>query len=247
MDFLHDRIYVFTPNGDIKDLPEGATPVDFAYAIHSEVGHGITGARVNGRIVTLNRALQSGDMVEVLKTKNKRPSWDWLTFVQTTNARRLIRSWFKRNDPSIAVADGKKALNAELARAGSSTEKLSREQVNILLTMFSERTLDDLMTTISMGGIDAADVVKKLYPDAHKPAPRMQTARNVSRPEESVEHLIIGGQAGLGHRIGKCCAPIQGTPVTGYITRTSGVTVHAVGCANIRNADSRRILEATWT
>lgn len=245
-DFLHNHIFVFTPKGDVKDLPAGATPVDFAYAIHSDVGHSITGACVNDRIVPLNRALQSGDMVEVIKSKRAKPSWDWLKFVQTAQARRLIRSWFKRNDPSIAIADGKKVLNKELGRVKMSIDKLSREQVNVLLATYSEKSLNDLLTTVSMGGVDAADIVRRLYPEAYRP-PQQRTKRR-TRPVHAAEvsHLVIGGQVGLDHRIGKCCSPAQSEAVVGYITRARGVTVHSTTCTNLKQADKERLLDANW-
>lgn len=245
-DFLHDRIYVFTPNGDVKDLPAGATPIDFAYAIHSDIGHSITSAQVNDRIVPLNYALRSGDVVKVVKRKNNKPSWDWLKFVQTTEARRHIRSWFKRHDPTIAIADGKKAVNKELTRVETSLEKLSREQVNSLLAVYSEKKMDDLLTTVSMGGIDPSDIVRKLFPDAYR-APRTRRRKRSVQTDIPVARLTIGGQVGLEHRIGKCCSPAIGQAVVGYITRAKGVTVHATECANIKNADSERLLEAIWS
>lgn len=244
-DFLHDRIYVFTPNGDVKDLPATATPIDFAYAIHSDLGHGITSAQVNDRIVPLNHALKSGDVVKIIKRKNGKPSWDWLKFVQTSEARKHIRSWFKRNDPTIAIADGKKVVNRELARADTSLEKLSRTQINVLLAVYSEKKLDDLLTTVSMGGIDPADIIRKLFPDAYR-APRKRRRKRTVVSDVPVGQLTIGGQVGLGHRIGKCCSPSAGQAVVGYITRAQGVTVHATGCANLKSADDERLLEAVW-
>ncbi|HXV26481.1 MAG TPA: RelA/SpoT family protein [Candidatus Paceibacterota bacterium] len=247
LDFFKHRIYVFTPDGDIKDLPQDATPVDFAYAVHSELGHRITGARVNGRIATLNQVLQNGDVVEVIKSKNAKPSWDWLKFVRTAGSRRLIRGWFKRHDPSIAIADGKRALNRELARARTSVEKLSREEVNTVTAAYSAKSLDDVLTTVSMGDLDAADVAKRLYPDAFR-AERKRTGRSAPAPSAARPGtLVIGGQAGLEHKLGRCCSPAAGTMVVGYITRSKGVTVHLTSCANIRNAEKNRLLEAAWS
>jgi GTP pyrophosphokinase len=203
------------------------------------------GAQVHDRIVPLNRALQNGDVVSIMKSKNAKPSWDWLRFTKTNEARRHIRSWFKRHDPSIAISDGKKSLNKQLARVNLSVDKLSREQTDTLLKTYSEKSLENLLSTISMGGIDPADVVRRLFPDAYR-APKKRSAKQAPQRDEPVGRLTIGGQIGLEHRLGKCCAPRNGQSVVGYITRAKGVTVHATSCANLKAADPERLLEAVW-
>lgn len=251
IDFFKDRIFVLTPHGDVKDLPYGATPVDFAYAVHSELGHRMTGALVNAKLVPIDYALQSGDVVEILRGAAVRPSNDWLRFVKTTQASKHIRSWFKKNDPRMAVADGRALLHRELQKSGLSADRLNRRQVNALLSATSAKSFDDLLTHLSMGDFDAAVVARHLFPPppaAGRPPKAAVRAipRTVRAGSAVAPTVVISGQHGLAYRFGRCCEPVPGTPVIGYLTLTRGVTVHAHGCANVKQADKKRLMRVDW-
>ncbi len=252
VDFFRNRIFVFTPHGDIKDLPEGATPIDFAYAVHTELGNSITGAKVNDRIVPLAHELHSGDVVEVTKSKSAKPSLDWLTVVRTSEARQKIKSWFKRNDPVMVISNGRLLLNRALAPAGTSVDKLSREIVNGILATYSCRTLDALLTRVSTRDIDAGELVRKLFPDAatarrtRRPGVRVTRKTKVRPAAPVASAVVINGQRGLMHKLGRCCSPAYGQDICGYITLNHGVTVHLASCPNLARAAPDRILDASW-
>lgn len=253
IDFFKNRIFVFTPKGDVKDLPDGATPIDFAYAIHTELGHSISGARVNEKMVPLDCGLKNGDVVDIIKHKNGKPSLDWLKLVKTAQAKKLIKTWFKNNDPTIALANGKALLNKELAPVASSYEKLSRQDINKILATFTSKSMDAILTRISMGDLNPADIVKNVFPEERKAALDRQTtartvksARQKTAPANAGNGLYIEGQQGLLYKLGKCCSPVKGQDVCGYITRAKGVTVHLLSCKNLKSAQEERILDARW-
>jgi GTP pyrophosphokinase len=247
IDFFKDRIFALTPHGDVKDLPEGATPVDFAYAVHSEIGHRVTGAMVNGRIVPITHQLESGDVVEIIRGKKSKPSMGWLKSVKTNQATKHIRSWFKKNDPSMAIDDGRAVLNKELAKGDLSMDKLNRQHINKLLAWSSSKSLDDLLTHLSMRDFDPALVARVLLPTP-KPARKTRTRRKpvITKATNGHTTVLISGQPGLAYRLGKCCTPKANDPVIGYLTMAHGVTVHARSCANLKHAEERRLLEAAW-
>jgi GTP pyrophosphokinase len=250
IDFFKDRIFALTPEGDIKDLPEGATPLDFAYAVHSELGHRTTGATANGRIIPLAASLQSGDIVEIIKGKEARPSKDWLRIVKTNQAAKHIKAWLKKNDPGMIIADGRVLINRELGKMGLSLDKLNRRQLDGMLKASSSRTLDDLLTHVGMGDFDAAVIARTVAPSNLLPAPtrtahRKGTARvSVATTTASV---VIDRQPGLAYKLGRCCSPTSPSPIVGYLTVTRGVTVHNEDCANIKTASSKRLLDAQWS
>jgi GTP pyrophosphokinase len=247
IDFFHDRIFVLTPHGEIKDLPEGATPVDFAYAVHSELGHRVTGALVNGRIVPIAQPLESGDVVEVIRGKHAKPSMDWLKSLKTNHAAKKVRSWFKKNDPSIAIRDGRALLNKELVKGKLSVDKLNRRQINQLLASTSSKTLDDLLTHLSMRDFDAVLVARVLLPEPkRRRKPQLGAPPAITRVTNGGSTVILAGQPGLAYRLGKCCKPAPGDIVIGYLTMARGVTVHQHDCTNLRNAEERRLMEAAW-
>lgn len=255
IDFFKHRIFVFTPLGDIKDLPEGATPIDFAYAIHTDLGHSISGARVNNKMVPLDHELRNADVVDVIKNKNGKPSLDWLKIAKTAQAKRLIKTWFKNNDPTITISDGKRLLDKELAAVGTSVEKLGRQKVNEILRIFSAKTMELVLIRVSMGDLNPADVVKNAFRKERESKVQSQKSKAVPKPKPltpnrltpAINGLVIDGQNGLLYKLGKCCAPGQGQAVKGYVTRAKGVTVHLISCSNLKNADKDRVLSATWT
>lgn len=250
IDFFKDRIFALTPEGDIKDLPEGATPLDFAYAVHSELGHRTTGATANGRIIPLTTPLQSGDVVEIIKGKEAKPSKDWLRIVKTNQAAKHIKTWLKKHDPAMIVSDGRVLMNRELAKIGLSLDKLNRRQTDAIVKASSSKTMEDLLTRVSMGDFDPALVARTIAPAKLLPAATRKVHRKGTAPKPAVTAasvVVIDGQPGLAYKLGRCCTPNAGSPIIGYMTMTRGVTVHAHDCANLKSAASARLLNADWT
>ncbi len=250
IDFFKNRIFALTPEGDIKDLPEGATPLDFAYAVHSELGHRTTGATANGRIIPLASALQSGDVVEIIKGKEARPSKDWLTIVKTSQASKHIKSWLKKNDPGMITADGRVLINRELAKMGLSLDKINRRQLTAMIKASASKTLTELLTQVGVGDIDPAVVARTIAPAQLLPtATRKVHRKGTTRPTATgtALHVTIDGQPGLAYKLGRCCTPAHPQPIVGYLTMTRGVTVHHEACTNITTASPTRLLDAEWS
>lgn len=244
-DFLKSRMYVFTPQGDVKDLPEGSTPVDFAYAVHTNLGHAIVGAKINGAIAPLSASLHNGDVVEVLKSKTQKPSFDWLAFVRTSHARQSIQSWFKNNDPRTMIANGKALLAKELRRIGVAWDSIPRATIVQMIHTYSARTTDGLLSRISVGDVSASEVVKKFFPEARTPRKQQKRKKSTKAPQRT-QALIVAHDPTLPWRIGKCCAPEQPERIIGYITRGKGITVHARTCTNAQTAPKERLVSAKW-
>ncbi len=245
-DFLKSRMYVFTPRGDVKDLPEGSTPIDFAYAVHTNLGHAITGAKIHGAIVPLTAPLRNGDVVEVLKSKTQKPSFDWLTFVRTSHARQSIQSWFKNNDPRTMITNGKDLLAKELRRIGITWDSIPRTTIAQMIKTYSARTADGLFSRVSVGDIGAAEVVKKFFPEARTPR-KQQKKTNITKVPRQAPALVVAHDPTLPWRIGKCCAPERPERIVGYITRGKGITVHARTCTNAQTAQKERLVSAKWS
>ncbi len=247
IDFFKYRIFALTPQGDVKDLPGGATPIDFAYAVHSGLGHSVAGARVNAKMVPLNYPLKNGDVVEIIKSKHPHPSLDWLNIATTTQAKKHIKTWFKNNDPTIAISNGRDLLNKELLKYTSTIEKLERHQVNVILKAFSVRTMDDLLTHVSMGDFNPLDIAKHAFAEQRAASSKQKAVKKPPAAHSLLPSSIsIQGQTGLMYKLGKCCAPQSGDTIHGYVTRTKGVTIHLATCKNIKSADQERLLTADW-
>ncbi len=251
-DVFQDRVYVFTPKGDIIDLPAGATPVDFAYHVHTEVGHRCRGARVNGRIVPLNYQLQSGDQVEIITAKRGGPSRDWLNphlgYVKTARARNKIRQWFRKQAREKAISEGKALLDKELRRLGMENESYE----NVARLMKYER-VDDFLAAIGYGDITPQQVANRLLQEEQARQQREELERTLPEtvpkpPERSVRTGIsAGGVDGLLITTARCCNPVPGDDVVGYITRGRGITLHRRDCPNVlNNLDRDRLIEVTW-
>ena len=248
VDVFQDQVFVFTPKGEVKDLPSGATPIDFAYRIHTDIGHRTIGAKVNGRIVPLDHKLQSGDIVEIITSKAARgPSRDWITMVRTPGAREKIRQWFKRQQREENVAHGRELLDRELKRiAQRELSDISEADLQHATEVLNMHDVDTLFASLGYGALTAAQVVTRLgivddqqlaIPDVAPPQPP-PTARGGVRVK-GVGDLLI--------RFGVCCNPVPGDPITGYITRGRGITVHRADCTNVRgSAEPERIVEVEW-
>jgi GTP pyrophosphokinase len=252
VDIFQDEVFVFTPKGDVRSLPVGSTPVDFAYRVHTDVGHHCIGAKVNSRMVALDYHLQNGDIVEVLTTKGAHaPSRDWLTFVKTSSAREKIRSWFKKERREENVQKGREQLDKEFRRLRQQAlGSLKDERLLELAEDFKFTTIDDFLAAVGYGDVSARGVVLR-YSDRESPDQASETTvlgiPLTSSPPASDGHVRVHGMTDMLTTLAQCCKPLVGDPVRGYITRGKGVTVHRADCVNVRNAaDPDRIVEVEW-
>jgi GTP pyrophosphokinase len=249
VDVFHDQVFVFTPKGEVKELPAGSTPIDFAYRIHSDVGHRCIGSKVNGRIVPLDTKLRSGDIVEIITSKAARgPSRDWLGMVRTPGAREKIRQWFKRQQREENIAHGKELLDKELKRISQrSLADISSEDLANAATDLNMHDTESLFAALGYGALSAAQVVTKLGILDETAQTIPQQAAPAPPPTSRTGGVRVKGTGDLLVRFGVCCDAVPGDPIVGYITRGRGVTVHRADCTNVRNMGEReRIVEVEW-
>lgn len=240
LELFRDRIFVFSPRGDLYELPENATPVDFAFAVHSDVGLRAMGAKVNGRMVTLDTKLDNRDVVEILTRREAAPNRDWLNFVQTSAAKNRIRSWFRAASRDTNISAGRSELEAELKAFGvKRLEDLPARQLNETLDSLHVKTLDDLLAAIGEGSVTSGQALRRLVPDAAKPA----SVPVIKRPATTGRVLVEGSN--LPYTLAPCCLPVFPQPIVGYVTRGKGVTVHRLSCTNLPT-DSERYAVAYW-
>lgn len=257
IDIFADEVFVFTPQGDVIDLPSGACPVDFAYRIHTEVGHECVGAKVNGKIVSLDQELENGDIVEILTNKSsKGPSADWLNIVKTSSAKNRIRQWFKRQKRDENLERGKELIEKEIKKQGLRVEELWNESwLNEAKNRFGFQSLEDLYVAIGYGGQSASQVVARLK-ERYEQQQREETPITVDdlTSDESKRRgadgsgVSVKGIDNVLVRFSRCCNPVPGDPILGYITRGRGVSIHHADCPNINKYidDEERIIEVTW-
>jgi GTP pyrophosphokinase len=244
-DVFEERVYVFTPKGDIIDLPAGSSPVDFAYHIHTEIGHRCRGAKVDGKLVSLGYQLQNGEQVEILTTKRGGPSRDWLNpalgHVKTSRARQKIRQWFRRQDRDQNIARGRDLLERELKRLG--VTDLSYEAIARHLDYDK---VDDFLAAIGFGDVTTQQIAGRVVPDE---SPEMDIPAKVIPHRPSPTGVRVRGVGNLLTNLARCCNPVPGDEITGYITRGRGVTVHRRDCANalyLREEHRERLIEVAW-
>ncbi len=252
-DVFADRVYVITPRGDMIDLPAGATPIDFAYHIHTEIGHRCRGAKVNGKLVPLNYELQTGERVEIVTVKRGSPSRDWLNpslgMVKTQRAKSKIRRWFKEQAREANIARGREQLEHELKRVGyqnTNLEKLARElDFPSLNALFFAIGCGDFSTSKVLSHLENSERKKQGLPAAEEDlSGYVSASHKVIDPQEAI---TVVGMSGLLTNLARCCNPLPGEPIIGYITRGRGVTIHRQGCPNIRKVkDRERIVQAGW-
>ena len=245
-DVFQDRVYVFTPRGDIIDLPSGSTPIDFAYHVHTEIGHRCRGAKVNGKLVTLDYALKTGDQVEILTAKQGGPSRDWLNpnlgLVKTQRARSKIKQWFKRQNYEQNLTQGKLILDREFRRLG-----LPDVNMDQLLRELDYRTLDDLYVALGCGDIATGRIINKLSEVDKDKLDSLFNTRPVSETKPSSNTVVVLGVKGLLTNFARCCNPVPGDEIVGYITRGRGATIHRQDCPNIlRLKDHERVVKVSW-
>ncbi|HEY8869871.1 MAG TPA: bifunctional (p)ppGpp synthetase/guanosine-3',5'-bis(diphosphate) 3'-pyrophosphohydrolase [Candidatus Limnocylindrales bacterium] len=247
LDIFQDQVFVFTPRGDIKDLPAGATPLDFAYRIHTDVGHRTIGAKVNNRLVPLDYRLKNGDIVEIVTTKGVHgPSRDWLNVVRTSHAREKIRQWFKRKDRDENIVHGRESLERELRRlARKSLASVGQERLVEVSRQLTFDSVDDFYAAIGYGAVSAQQVVMRLgvVDDAELALPTVAPPR----PPLRTGGVRVKGVGDLLVRFAKCCHPIPGDPIVGFITRGKGVTVHLQSCPTVVNErEIGRLIDVEW-
>jgi GTP pyrophosphokinase len=247
-DIFQDEVFVFTPKGDVRSLPAGSTPIDFAYRVHTEVGHSCIGAKVNGRMASLNTPLENGDIVEILTTRSRHgPSRDWLTFAKTSSAREKIRQWFRKERREENIARGKELLDKELSRV--SQRRLQSVDEHVLTEIARDlhyNELDDFYAAVGYGDVSAASVLLKLV--AQEPAADDTLAALPPTPREKPSGSVrVHGTGNLLSTLAQCCRPVPGDSIAGYVTRGKGVSVHRADCVNIRNAQHpERLVEVEW-
>lgn len=259
-DLFEDEVLVFTPKGDVIDLPTGATPLDFAYQIHSNVGHRCIGAKVNGKIVPLDVTLKTGDIIEILTSKTAAgPGSDWLSIVKTSAAKNRIRQWFKREKKEENLAKGTEALDREVRRLGlNPAELLKSEWMEKVCQRFNTSSEEDLLVSIGFGLVSAQQVVARLRIEAERVAQKQKEpilpqpkadARSRQGFGKAVQGVQVKGIDNVLIRFSRCCNPVPGDPIIGYITRGRGVSVHRLDCPNSINflTHSReRLIEVVW-
>ncbi|NDY41461.1 bifunctional (p)ppGpp synthetase/guanosine-3',5'-bis(diphosphate) 3'-pyrophosphohydrolase [Dissulfurirhabdus thermomarina] len=252
MDLFPNEVYVFTPRGEVKEFPQGATPIDFAYAIHTEVGHHCAGAKVNGRMVPLKYQLQNGDVVEIITSPHHTPSRDWLSLAKTSRALARIRHWIKTEEREKSLALGRDLCLREFRKHRLDFNDLLKDRAKAaeVARALSFRTLDDLLVAVGYGKVSPVQVIRKVLPagaagKAEGPAAPAE-APTEGAPPKGREGIVIEGVDNLLVHLARCCTPVPGDEVVGYITRGRGVTVHRESCRNVRSLEPGRRVEVTW-
>ena len=264
VDLFADEVFVFTPRGDVISLPRGATPLDFAYRIHTAVGNRCIGAKVNGRIVPLASQLETGDFVEVMTSSSSHgPSRDWLNIVKTSEAKAKIRAWLKKEQREVNIPLGHDMMEKQAKSLGYTLNQLLKgDAVDIVLKRFSAQTLDDLYAMVGFGGLSCPQVINRLV-DEYKKSSKAEeaaaaAAQELARIEEqpsqkrqqqsSSNGVIVKGESGMLVRFARCCSPLPGDSIVGYITRGRGVSVHRKDCVSLKDPEMEkdRLIEVEW-
>ena len=256
IDLFPDEVYVFTPKGDVQVLPRGSTPIDFAYAIHTEVGHRCSGARANGQIVPLRYKLRSGDVVEVMTSANQEPKKSWVDHCVTSRAKTRIRSYLRAEQRQKSLNHGKELLESEMQRGGISLTKFLKNDDEVRRVLEAHRMghRDELLLAIGYGKLQAYDVVAKLKARGGKgdaPPKELKTGaletlvRKVTG-RDSASGIRVSGIDDVLVRYAKCCNPLPGDPIIGFITRGRGVTIHRRQCVKAFDTDPERRVDVTW-
>ena len=264
IDLFADEVFVFTPKGDVVNLPAGSNPIDFAYAIHSAVGNKMMGARVNGEIVKLGSVLKNGDIVEVMTSANVHgPSRDWLKIVKSSQARNKINQWFKRENREENIERGRESIDRELKKQGLTYNQLFKNDwVEIMLKKFNFNSLEDMFSAVGYGGIGASKVVSRLKEEFRKTVKpdeleaelereaqaRLEKEKEKKRKTIPENGIIVKGIDNCLVRLSRCCNPVPGDDIIGYITRGRGVSVHRSDCTNVAGSrgEDERLIEVKW-
>jgi GTP pyrophosphokinase len=251
MDLFPDEVYIFTPRGEVKSFPKGATPVDFAYKIHTEVGHQCVGAKVNGRMVPLKYELQTGDIVEVVTAKGNHPSKDWLNFVKTVKARSKIRQWIKDQEKQRSFTLGREMCEKAFRKHKLNFNALAKsDEMEKVVTDFGFKTFDDLVASVGYGKTTPLQIIRRITPKEEEEDKTDRSLINKLigrvRRKKPPAGVRVRGLDDILIRFGKCCRPVPGDPIIGYITQGQGVTVHRTNCINALKTNPERQIEVEW-
>ncbi|TEB13085.1 GTP pyrophosphokinase [Pelotomaculum sp. FP] len=259
IDLFSDTVFVFSPKGDVVELPAGSVPLDFAYRIHTDVGHRCVGAKINGRIVPLDYVLKNGDIVEILTSKNSFPKRDWLNIAKTSQSKTKIRQWFKKEQREENILKGKEILEREVKKQGIESDLPKPEKIIEAGKKFSLFTLDDIYAAIGDGAITVNSVLSKIRAEEAKLekkgllAEEVQNIKNDVKPAagwgKPMQGIRVKGIDNILIRLSHCCNPVPGDPITGYITRGRGISIHRNDCMNLINyqrQEGERLVEVAW-
>lgn len=257
-ELFEDEVYVFTPKGAIKVLPRGATPIDFAYTIHAEIGNHMTGCKINSKMMPIITPLKSGDIVEIMTNENsKGPSRDWLKFVKSTSAKNKIQSWFKKEQKAENIEKGKDLIEREIKRIGfTHADLFKQEYIDQMLDKYKYKSLDEMYSAVGFGTNSAVKVIARMLQeyrkehqeeDIEKKIEELKEAR-MKKPKPSSSGIIVKGIDNCLVKLSKCCNPLPGDEIVGYITKGRGVSVHRKDCINIRNllSEENRMIDVEW-
>ena len=257
-ELVEDSVYVFTPKGEIKTLPKGATPIDFAYSIHADIGNKMVGAKINSKMMPIITTLNNGDIVDIMTNENsKGPSRDWLKFVKSSSAKTKIQQWFKKNERDLNIERGKDIIARELKRIRlSEDELLTTKNIQTTLQKYSFKTIDDMYAAVGFGSITATKVLSKVLEEYRKTKPNTEIEEKIEelhtkhnfRENISKTGIIVKGIDNCLIKLSKCCNPVPGDEIIGYITRGRGVTVHTKDCVNVKDLfkEEERIIDVYW-
>ena len=258
-ELFEDEVYVFTPKGAIKVLPKGATPIDFAYQIHEQIGHHMVGCKINSKMMPIITPLKSGDIIEILTSdQSKGPSRDWLKFVKSSTARNRILSWFKKNQREENIEKGKEIIEKELKKIGVKHDDLFKpEFINAALNRYKYNTIDDMYASVGFGSISSGKIIARMleeYKKVHKEDDIEKTLEALSKEKVHKEKpsqngIIVRGIDNCLVKLSKCCNPVPGDEIIGYITRGRGVSVHRTNCVNTKRLleEGNRIIDVYWS
>ena len=258
-ELFEDEVYVFTPKGAIKVLPKGATPIDFAYTIHAEIGNHMTGCKINSKMMPIITQLNSGDIVEIITSENsKGPSLDWLKFVKSTSARNKINSWFKKEKKAENIEKGKELIEKEIKRVGLSYDKLFKtEYIDAMLNRYRYKDLDEMYLAVGFGANTATKVIARMLIEYRKDNPEedleekleeLSKERSQKKNKSSSNGIIVKGIDNCLVKFSKCCNPLPGDEIIGYITKGRGVSIHRKDCVNVKELikEENRIIDVYW-
>ena len=257
-ELFEDEVYVFTPKGAIKVLPTGSTPIDFAYSIHAEIGNHMTGAKINSKMVPIITPIKNGDIVEIITSENsKGPSMDWLKFVKSSQAKNRIQQWFKKERKTENIENGKEAIERELKRIGIAYSDLFKiEYINPMLERYKYKNLEEMYAAVGFGAMTATKIIARMlieYRKEHKEEPIEEKIQELAinkqeKTKVSSSGIIVKGIDNCLVKLSKCCSPLPGDEIVGYITKGRGVSVHRKDCVNINELlkEENRIIDVEW-
>ena len=262
LDLFSDSVYCFTPTGDVKNLPSGSTPIDFAYSIHSAVGNKMVGARVNGKLVNIDYVIQNGDRIEIITSQNsKGPSRDWLALVESTQARNKINQWFKTELKEDNITKGKEMIDRYCKAKGINYPEINKPEFQEkVMTRYAFKDWDSVLASIGHGGLKEGQVINKMLDEKAKKQKKEVTDKAIldgieemtaKAPEskKSKSGIVVKGIHDVAVRFSRCCSPVPGDEIVGFVTRGRGISIHRTDCINIINlpSDERvRLIDAEW-